>query len=260
MIKNIIPAALLLVAVSGCDKNLLEENKNWASFPNNANVKFINAFTGLNPSAASPVAGPSVDVLINDTKVSAAPIGYTALFPAVSGQYSNIPAGSVNIKAVINRVAPATPQPGDVLVNGNFSLVAGNYYSAFIVDTMPLPAGANPNIAIVQDDATRAQVGSFKMRFAHMIPTTDTLEIYSKNRQSVVITNVTYKTVSPFVELPLQSINDTLQLRKKGTTTVLTEQRPFFPTSERLYTFFCRGLYTVTSGTRARTLTVYTNQ
>jgi hypothetical protein len=93
-----------------------------------------------------------------------------------------------------------------------------------------------------------------------MIPTADTLEIVSKNSNTVLATNVTYKTVSNFIELPLNTRNDTIQLRKKGTTTVLTDQKPFFPATERVYTFVCRGVYTATSGTRARTLTSYTNQ
>jgi hypothetical protein len=98
------------------------------------------------------------------------------------------------------------------------------------------------------------------MRFAHMIPTADTLEIVSKNTNTVLISNVTYKTVSNFIELPLNTRNDTIQLRKKGTTAVLTDQRPFFPATEKVYTFFCRGLYGTTTGTRARVLTFYINR
>jgi Domain of unknown function (DUF4397) len=255
---KIVAAFCITAIAAGCAKNRLEENRYWSAQPDNANVKFINAFAGLNPSAASPGTGPSVDVFINNAKISAAPVAYTGLFPAVSGQYASITPGAVALKAVINRSTGALPT--DVIVNGSFNMVGGTYYSAFLVDTVPLPAPANANIAIVQDDATRAKPGFFKMRFAHMMPTVDTMEIVSKNNNAVLITDITYKTASAFIELPLYTKNDTIQLRRKGTTVVLTDQKPFFPTSERLYTFYCRGVYTATGGTRPRALSVYTNQ
>jgi hypothetical protein len=258
MQKNIIAILCAGALFAGCAKNKLEENKNWSTQPGNTNIKFINAFAGLNPSAASPGTGPSVDVFVNGAKISAAPVAYSGLFPAPSGQYASVVPGATALKAVINRTTGALPT--DVIVDGSFNLVAGNYYSAFLVDTVPLTAPANANIAIVQDDPTRAKSGFFKMRFAHMIPTVDTLELVSKNSNTVLITNVTYKTVSNFIELPLNTRNDTIQLRKKGTTVVLTDQKPFFPATERVYTFFCRGVYSATTGTRPRTLTSYTNQ
>ncbi len=258
MRKNIIYLLTSAVLLAGCEKKSpLDQNQYWEFKPGNTNIKFINTFAGLNPSAGTTPNGPSVDLFINNVKINAGVVSYSGLFPAVSGQYASLAPGSMAIKAVINR---ATPLATDVLVNGNFSLDAGKYYSAFLVDTVPIQSPANPNIAIIEDDATRAKSGFYKMRFAHMIPTADTLEIVSKNDQKVLITDIVYKKASGFIELPLLSKNDTIQLRKKGTTTVLTDQRPFFPSSERLYTFVCRGVYTATTGTRPRTLTTYINQ
>jgi Domain of unknown function (DUF4397) len=267
MQRNIIAILCAAALFAGCAKNKLEENKYWNIQPGNANIKFIHSYTSLFPSVATPATGPVVDYFVNGERVSgtsstvgvATAISYGAVFPTVSGQYASVATGDVSIKAALYR-ATGTALPTDVIFDGKFKLDGGKYYSAFLVDTMPAPAPANVNIAIVNDDVSRAKSGFFKMRFAHMIPTLDTLEIVSKNSNAVLIGNVTYKTASGFIELPLLTKNDTIQLRKKGTTAVLTEQRPFFPSSERVYTFFCRGLYGTTSGTRARTLTNYINQ
>jgi Domain of unknown function (DUF4397) len=269
MQKNIIAILCAGALFAGCAKNKLEENKYWDPQTGNANIRFIHAYNSLTPSVSTPAAGPVVDFFANGVKVSGifsntgtvTAIGYGGVFPIFSnGQYASVAPGDVAIKAALYRAAGSTALPTDVITDGKFSLEAGNYYSAFLVDTMPLPAPANVNIAVVKDDVARAKTGFYKMRFAHMIPTTDTLEIVSKNSNTVLLSNITYKTVSNFIELPLNIKNDTIQLRKKGTTVVLTDQKPFFPATEKVYTFYCRGIYTATAGTRARVLTFYTNR
>jgi hypothetical protein len=268
MQKNIIAILCTGVLFAGCAKNKLEENKNWSTQPGNANIKFIHAYTSLTPSTALPASGPVVDFFVNAEKVSGissttgtvAAIAYGGVFPLPSGQYASVAPGDVSIKAAVYRAPGSTALPTDIITDGRFSLAAGKYYSAFLVDTMPSPAPANVNIAIVNDDVSRAKSGFFKMRFAHMIPTLDTLEIVQKTGLRLLVTDVTYKKVSDFIELPVFSTSDSIYLRKKGSTTVLTGSSPFFPGSEKVYTFYCRGIYTTTAGTRARVLTSYTNQ
>jgi Domain of unknown function (DUF4397) len=268
MQKNIIAILCAATLVSGCAKNKLKDNYYWSAKPGNANIRFIHAYNSLTPSSSVPAAGPVVDFFVNGEKISGigstsgtvAAIGYGGVFPLPAGQYASVLPGDVPIKAAVYRAPGSTPQPTDVIVNANFRLDAGKFYSAFLVDTMPAPAPANVNIAVVQDDVTRANTGFFKMRFAHMIPTLDTLEIVQKTGLRLLVTDMTYKKVSPFIELPLFSTSDSIYLRKKGSTAILTGSAAFLPGSERVYTFYCRGIYTTTSGTRARALTFYTNQ
>jgi len=264
MIKNIITSLILILLLAGCKKNLLDKNEYWNFEPNNAYVKLIHAYNSLYPSTATPANGAAVDYFINGTRVSGvnaagAGTAYSGIFPTTSGQYISVPAGTVSIKTVMTRTT-GTPLATDVISDGSYTLAAGSYYSAFLVDTLPFPGASNPTMVVLPDDAARAKAGYFKMRFAHMIPTTDTLEIFSKNSQTVMLGNITYKKATDFIELPLLSRNDTIQLRKKGTTAILAEQRPFLPVTEKVYTFICRGIYTATNGTRARTLTTYGNQ
>jgi hypothetical protein len=87
------------------------------------------------------------------------------------------------------------------------------------------------------------------------------LEVFSKVLQRVIFNGTLYKNGSNLVELPVMTKSDTLQLRKvSAPATVLAELRAFVPTSARVYTVFCNGLITASSGTRARTLTSFTNR
>lgn len=263
MIKNIIASFILILLLAGCKKNLLDNNEYWNFEPGNAYVKFVHAYNSSFPSTATPAAGPIVTFSVAGTQVSGVNnngVAYGGVFPTTGGQYASVLPGSLNIKTALYRAPGSAAQPTDVVSDGSFTLNAGGYYSAFLVDTLPFPAATTPNMVIVPDSADRAKPGYFKMRFAHMIPTVDTLELVSKNTQTVLFSNLNFKKVSSFIEMPLLSKNDTIQLRKKGTTVVLADNKPFFPASEKVYTFFCRGIYTATTGTRARTLSLYSNQ
>jgi hypothetical protein len=264
MIKNIIASFILLLVLAGCKKNLLDKNEYWKFEPGNAYVKFIHAYTSSFPSMATPANGPIVTYAVNGTLVSGVNgngVAYAGIFPTSSGQYASVLPGTLNIKTALYRAAGVAAPANEVVSDGSFTLNAGGYYSAFLVDTMPFPAAATPNMVIVADSAQRAKPGFYKIRFAHMIPTTDTLEIISKVNQTVVAGSITFKKATPFVELPIFTRADTMQLRKKGTTAILaTQTGNFVPASERVYTFFCRGLYGSTTGTRPRTLASYTNQ
>jgi hypothetical protein len=266
MIKNIIASFILILVLAGCKKNLLDKNEYWKFEPGNAYVKFIHAYTSAFPSTATPATGPIVTYAVNGSLVSGVNnngVAYAGIFPTASGQYASVLPGAMNIKTALYRAVGSAAQPSDVVADGSFTLNAGGYYSAFLVDSIPFPAATTPNMVIVSDNVDRAKPGFFKMRFAHMMPTVDTLEIISKNTQAVLFGDLNFKKASSFIEMPLLTKNDTIQLRKKGTTVVLAENRPFFPASERVYTFVSRGIYSIAPSTtipRSRTLAVYTNQ
>lgn len=264
MIKNIIASFILILVLAGCKKNLLDNNEYWKFEPGNAYIKFIHVYNSSFPSAATPANGPIVTYSVAGTQVSGVNnngVAYGGIFPTTGGQYASVLPGTINIKTAVYRAPGSAAQPTDVVADGSFTLNAGGYYSAFLVDSLPFQAATTPNMVIVPDSAQRARPGYFKIRFAHMIPTTDTLEMVSKVNQTVVAGNITFKQVTPFIELPLLAKADTMLLRKKGTTAILaTQSSNFLPATEKVYTFFCRGIYTATTGTRARTLTSYANQ
>lgn len=253
----IITIATTAIAFLSCEKKK-EDVIQITSVSNKASLKFVNVYTALTPSTATTPNGPSVDIFVNGKKINATAIGYASVFPAPAA-YSAVDAGlGVNVKVVLNRTGGSTAS--DTISNKNYNLAAGSFTTIFLVDTLPNPTPLSPIVLPIGESVTSAKFGFYKMRFINMIPSGDTLEVFSKNLNAVVLPGVRYKNATEWVELPVQRKNDTLQLRKVGTTTVLFPLQPFLPTSERVYTIYSRGLITATTGTRPRALTFYTNK
>ena len=223
-----------------------------------AYLKFINTYTASSPSAASPAAGPSVNIFVNNVKINAAALSYGGAFP-LSPSYTGVTPGlGVNIKVVLNRTS-GTGLPSDTISNQNYDLGANSYTTFYIADTTPSPTPFNPFVVSIAELVTNAPVGYFRARFVNMIPSTDTLEVFSKRLNAVIFSGQLYKNATPMVELPTFVISDTLQLRKvSAPATVLASINGFFPTSSRVYTVYCTGNITATP--KARALTVFTNR
>ncbi len=223
-----------------------------------AYIKFVNTYTAPSPSAASPAAGPSVNVFVNDVKINAAAIGYTGSFP-LSPSYAGITPGlAINIKVILNRTNN-TPVAGDTLSNKNYDLGVNSYTTFYLADTTPNPTPFNPYVVSIQELVTNAPVGYFRARFVNMIPSTDTLEVFSKRLNAVIFSGQLYKNGTQTVELPTFIISDTFQLRKvSAPATVLASINGFFPTSSRVYTVYCTG--NITGTPKTRVLTSFTNR
>ena len=228
---------------------------------NKAYLKFINVYTAPNPSTATPVAtGPSVNIFVNDVKINAAAISYSALFPTVTAPaYVAVNPGlAINIKVILNR-ATGVPVAGDTLSNKNYDLGADTYTTFYLADTTPNPTPFNPFVVPIQELVTNAPVGYFRARFVNMIPSADTLEVFSKRLNAVIFKGQLYKNATETVELPTFTLSDTLQLRKVSVpATVLASINGFLPTSARVYTVYCTG--NITGTPRARVLTSFTNR
>ena len=223
-----------------------------------AYLKFINTYTAASPSAASPAAGPSVNIFVNNVKINAAALSYAGSFP-LSPLYAGITPGlGTNIKVVLNRTS-GTALPSDTISNFNYDLGANSYTTFYITDTTPNPTPYNPFIVPIAELVTNAPVGFFRARFVNLIPSTDTLEVFSKRLNAVIFSGQLYKNGTPMVELPTFTVSDTFQLRKvSAPATVLASINGFFPTSARVYTVYCTG--NITGTPKARALTSFTNR
>jgi len=225
-----------------------------------AYLKFVNVYTSPNPSSASPAAGPSFNVFVNDVKVNSAAISYALLFPAATAPaYVAVTPGlAINVKVILNRTT-GTAVAGDTLSNANYDLGSNTYTTFYIADTIPNPTPLNPFVLPYVEQVTNAPVGSFRARFINMIPSTDTLEVFSKRLNAVIFKGTLFKNASDIVELPTFTISDTLQLRKvSAPATILASTPAFFPTSSRVYTFYCTG--NITNSPKTRALTSFTNR
>jgi len=258
--KILIAAVAGLLIINSCYKRDDSATTVIAINPANdiAYVKFVNTYTAPSPSSASPAAGPSVNVFVNNVKINAAAIGYGGSFP-LSPSYTGITPGlAINIKVVLNR-ATGSPQPGDTLSNKNYDLGVNSYTTFYVADTAPNPTPFNPFIVPIQELVSNAPTGYFRARFVNMIPSADTLEVFSKRLNAVIFSGQLYKNATQTVELPTFVTSDTLQLRKvSAPATILASINGFAPTSSRVYTVYCTG--NITGAPRARALTSFTNR
>ncbi len=260
-IKTALIALIGIVLFGSCYKKDESITKLQAdASPNLAYLKFINVYTAPNPSASSPAAGPSFNILVNDVKVNATAVSYAALFPAATAPaYVAVTPGlAVNIKVILNRTTGTLA--GDTISNRNYDLGANTYTSFYVADTLPNPTPANPFVLPYIEQVTNAPVGYFRARFLNMIPSTDTLEVFSKRLNAVIFKGTLFKNASDIVELPTFTISDTLQLRKVSApaTILASTATAFFPTSSRVYTFYCTG--NITGAPKARALSSFTNR
>lgn len=257
--KILITAAISILAISSC----YERNETITSLQANpanniAYVKFINTYAASAPSTVSPATGPSVNVYVNNVKINAAPLGYGGSFP-LSPSYTGIAPGlAINIKVILNRTNN-TPVAGDTISNKNYDLGVNSYTTFYIADTTPNPTPFNPYVVPIQELITDAPVNFYRARFVNMIPSNDTLEVFSRRLNAVIFTGQLFKNGSPMVELPIPTISDTFQLRRVSVpATVLASINGFSPTSARTYTVYCTGHITGTP--RARVLTSFINR
>jgi hypothetical protein len=224
--------------------------------PDNGNVRIVHAFAGNTPQlpGANANTGPQVFIYANGAKLNGNALSYGGQWPSPS-VYATIPqTGNVRFDVVMARLnfnaVPVVPAPiaGDTLLTVNAQIDKGKAYSIYFGDSI-----GGPYKFEVKEDAVIPSVGDkYKIRVAHYIMNpTDTLDLFSTRQNANIISNVTIKNVTNWVELDIPVIVDTLYLRRKGTTTnyasvLINGVQPFSPTPTRMYTVVARGKNGVT--------------
>ena len=264
-IFNYITIILLttVVGISSCNKdgvNLIDENNKWVYLDssNSANIKIIQVFAGNTPqipTAPNATTGPQVFIFANGKKLNGTALSYGGVWPATN-VYSNIPDGSTRFD-IINarmdlRVVPNLPMfnAGDTLATFTTNVDKGKYYSFYLGDTIP-----TMRITVKEDNLVVPDYQTYKIRVANFLMNPlDTLTLFSRRQNAEIISDITHKNISNWVQLPLPVISDTLEYRKKGTVAtyitalVGTSTSPTFsPTGLRMYTVVARGKIGVTA-------------
>ena len=236
--------------ISSCNKddvNLIDENNKWIYLDsaNSANIKVMQVFAGNTPqipTAPHDSTGPQVFIYANGKKLNGTALSYGGVWPTTN-VYANVPPGSVKFD-IINarmdlRVVPNVPgfKAGDTLASFTATMDKGKYYSLYIVDTVP-----TVRVTLKEDNLTIPDYQTYKLRLANFsMNTLDTLTLFSVRQNAEIISDITHKNVSDWLQLPLPIISDTLLLRKKGLATSYTLITGFSPTGLRMYTIMARG-------------------
>ena len=275
-ILNYIPVIILAIAivVSSCNKkdvNLIDENNKWIYLDssNSANIKLIQVFAGNTPqipTAPNLTTGPQVFIYANGKKLNGTALSYGGVWPT-SNVYGNIPEGNTRFDIINARmdltVVPNLPKfnAGDTLATFTATLTKGKYYSLYIGDTVPAVM-----VTIKEDDLIVPDYQTYKIRVANLLMNPlDTLTLFSRRQNAEIISDITHKNISNWVQLPLPVISDTLEYRKKGTVVtyitalVGTGTSPTFsPTGLRMYTVVARGKIGITA--KGNTASIITNR
>lgn len=274
---------ILVISISSCikdDVNLIDENNKWVYLDssNSANIKVIQVFAGntpLLPTAPSIYTGPQVFIYANGAKLNGTALGYingttytgASTTPSALGSpwpitnvYANIPAGATRFDIINARmnlsVVPNIPGfiAGDTLATFNATLDKGKYYSLYIGDTVP-----TIRVTVKEDNFPLPDYQTYKIRVANFLMNPlDTITLFSTRQNAEIISDITHKDVSNWVQLPLPVISDTLIFRKKGTTASYIQINGFSPVGLRMYTVLARGKTTVTA--KAPSASIITNR
>ena len=186
------------------------------------------ALVDLSPDA------PSLDFYENGTVLNTNAIVYGSGLT-----YFNSYAGSV--AASFNKNGTST-----VLASANLNLLQNHYYTLILANSI-----AKPDFLLLPDTLNVPSSSQAAVRFVNASATAPAVDVIVK-KGSVLISNVGYKGVTTFVPTPAIA-NDTLQVVKAGTTTVLATLPNVTLESNGLYTFW---LYGVAGATDATKLTV----
>ena len=255
-------AAIVSIVSGSCkaDRSLLDENVQWmaADTVNNAQVKFINAYSSITPAITAGY-GPSLRIFRNDQKLTGTTatldtIGYGAQFPATTA-YSIVPAGSNTFYFVMNRIVSGAfaPRAGDTVFRKTQNLEAGKKYTFFLVDTVQ-----NPDVMVVEDKVINPGYGKYALRFVNLVANpSDRYDFFSVKQGRNIFSNIGYKQITEFIALPKPQANDTFYLRNTGNTHNVSSA-VVAPADERVYTFYARGKAGI--AIRDTTLAVYTNR
>ncbi|GAB3554556.1 DUF4397 domain-containing protein [Spirosoma fluminis] len=253
-------SVFLLVMASllgwSCERNTLTVPS--TPVPAGARIKLVHA---------APDA-PGVNLFINNEKISAAiptgaistsagtgtpaPITFGSTFPGVSANYAIVTSGQVSVSLTAPATTTAT-SPTTVYAQ-SLTLDDNKYYSLLLMGT-----GPQPEVQLLNDDFSSAtDPNKFYVRFVNLIPGATAYDLLLSDGTKLV-SNVTYKTVSPFVGVDIKN-NASFLFRVAGATANVTTALTYTgTTSGRVLTVFAQGVVGKT-GTQAPKLTAYVNR
>lgn len=261
IMKNIFKI-ILFVCTAGtiwsCEREIDLVNK-VSTTEGSAFVKFVHA----SPNFRQVYKGAdSFNVYMNNTKISGSFLTYGLLYPTATNLYAAVPPGAQAIRLTVNGVL--TPD-SITLAATNKSLEAGSYYSFIITDEA---AGTNESRQMwLKDNFALTDTSNFTIRFVHaVLNDPGAVDVYSFRRASNIFTNISPAKATAFLSLPYDLATDTFYVRPTGTLTdiaklTVSTGSPGANTTNRgrAHTLLYRGHFGVTTGTKARSLTIFAN-
>lgn len=189
---------------------------------------------------SSTVRNPAVQVKVNGVRMSGT-FAFPTTFPGTSSDYLPLPPGKADVSLTVPKVG--TSEDSVPILSFSNSLEVNQKYTLFTVDTLPAIS-----TILVKDDG-KPSLTNAQVKFINLVPNAAAVDVY--HRGVVVFSNVAFKSVTPYKELPAGS--DSFYVRLAGTQT-LVDAKVVATTTRRVYTVFCRGYRSATPAARAATV------
>jgi hypothetical protein len=245
----------LFLGISSCEKNLIEANQQWQfADPNSANFKIVNAYTSNIPAGAPGVGVTRFYIYQDAEKLNGNALASPGSWPGPN-TYASLKAGTTALNLILDRRVGndyGKPIKGDTAFSAKITMDAGKFYTAFMLGDAP-----NQSLWTVEDKIVVPKENYYAARFANLVTSVvaKPVDIYSRREKRKIATNLTYKVMTEFVELPVSTVADTLDVMNAGTTKILYFTA-ISPLSRRVYTFYTYGK----TGFAAERLTSYINR
>lgn len=199
----------------------------------------------------------SFNVYVNGAKLNGGFMSFGSLFPTATNLYAAVPAGTQSVRLTLNGVN--TPD-SMTLVAFSKTLVAGNYYTFFLTDSLN---STDPSKQMfMQDNFSRTDTLHYTVRLVNSIVNdfAGNIDVYSYRLGANMFSSVTPASATQFMSEPYTLTLDTLSVRRAGTLTELARFNSVTFARERAYTLLYKGGPLLTSGTKARALISINNQ
>ena len=197
----------------------------------------------------------SFNVFVGGNKVNGTVMTYNSFFPSTAILYSAVQPGTYMIRLSLNS---STTPDSSTFTSFSRTFVAGQYYTLLLTDS--IKSLRDSSQIFVNDIYTVPQTGYYNMRFIHAVlndTVGKTVDIYSTRRNSNIYTAIKPGTITAFTALAYNAqLNDTLYVRRTGTTFNLAPLLASTFSNQRVYTLCYRG-DSASTGTKARGLVTY---
>lgn len=254
--------ATTLVFFGGCKKNELNLNKNAVD----ADGGFFK-LGWFSPALSTQ----GVQLKIDGARVSnLLGLGYTSTtnyaMPYPGGglntggnnksDYLNVTAGSHEV--IISIPQRNTNNDSVMILKTAIDVAKGAFKTLIVTDSFP-----NAQAYLLNDTTVLADSGFVRINFTNAIPNVggglDFLVTNSAGTNTVLASNVMYKSATFFLNVPYVTGTYTFAIRKNGTTTNLATYATSSLTNKRVYTLVGRG-YLSATGTRAPAISLIYNR
>ncbi len=169
---------------------------------------------------ASPNA-PSVDVLVNNSKVNSAPLAYPS-----NSAYLQVEEGTQNLKVNVSGTSTT-------VINADVPFTKDKNYSVFAIDSV-----SKISALVLEDNLAAPAAGKSHVRFVHLSANAPAVDVAVAGG-AVLFGAYEFKDFSEFT--PLASGTYNLEVRLAGTSTVVLPLPNITLTAGKIYTIFAKG-------------------